>query len=131
MGTFVCVRRPDRRAAGFTLVEVLVALAVLAVVLGATARVFWQGADLTASLRDRTMAMWVAQDRLTLHQVNHDWPDLDVSTGERTLGRWTWYWRESVFSTPEPSLRRIEVEVGRGADGDVLARLVGVLPKPE
>lgn len=129
MAKFVYARFPNRSAPGFTLLEVLVALAVLAIVLAATARVFWQGTDVTAALRDRTLAMWVAQDRLTQHQALRAWPDIDEYTGERVLAGWTWYWRERVSGTPEPLLRRVEIEVSRRPDGEVLARLVGMLRK--
>src|SRR5256886_2548166 len=53
-----------RRAAGFTLVEILVALAVLAIALTATARSLGGALDTTAALRDRTLARWVAEGRL-------------------------------------------------------------------
>ena len=129
MAKFVYARFPDRWASGFTLLEVLVALAVLAIALTATARVFWQGTDVTAALRERTLAMWVAQDRLTRHQALQAWPDVDDSTGERVLAGWTWYWRERVSGTDEPMLRRVEIEVSRRPDGKVLARLIGVLRK--
>lgn len=130
MAKFVYARFPSRSAPGFTLLEVLVALAVLAIVLAATARAIWQGTDITAALRDRTLAMWVAQDRLTQHQAVSAWPDIDEYTGERVLAGWTWYWRERVSGTDEALLRRIEIEVSQRPDGAMLARLVGMLRQP-
>lgn len=119
------------RADGFTLVEVLVALAVLAIALSAVMRVVTQSIDTTAGLRDRTIALGVAQDQLSLHYLQRDWPDPDTTSGIRVQGGREWRWQEQVVSTPMPDFRRVEIEVSDAArEDDVLARLVGFLRKP-
>lgn len=119
-------RRPPK---GFTLVEVLVALAILAIALAAVMRVVAQAIDLTAGLRDRTIALGVAQDQLVLHRLKRDWPDLDTYTGtSEQLGR-TWRWKQRVVSTPIDTFRRIEIDVSNERD-EVMARLIGFLRKP-
>ncbi|GEM_PF-419539 len=113
---------------GFTLVEVLVALAVLAIALAAVMRAMAQAVDTTVSLREHSMALWVAQNRLTEHQMRQDWPAADTIDGEAEMGGEKWYWREQVSTTPEPKIRRIEITVRRTADSkDTRARLVGYL----
>ena len=62
------------RARGFTLVEVLVALAVLAIALAAVMRAMAQAVDTTVSLREHSVALWVAQNRLMEHEMRQDWP---------------------------------------------------------
>src|SRR5205814_721245 len=74
------------RAAGFTLVEILVALAVLAIALTATARSLGGALYTTAALRDRTLARWVAEDRLAEIELRREWPDLDVKEGDADMG---------------------------------------------
>lgn len=115
---------------GFTLVEVLIALAVLAIALAAVMRALGQGIDLSAGLRDRNVALWVAQNRLALHQIQHDWPAQDTTEGTIEMAGREWRWREQVASTPEPALRRIEIEVRAPAGEQVFAHLAGFLARP-
>lgn len=117
-----------RRQRGFTLVEVLVALAVLAIALTAVMRTLAQAIDATATLRERNVALWVAQNRLAEHQMRRDWPTADTRDGDTEFGGKKWFWREQVSTTPEASIRRIEITIRRQADSqDTQARLVGYL----
>lgn len=119
------------RKNGFTLVEVLVALAVLTIALAAVMRALSQGIDTSSNLRDRALAMWVAQNRLVTHQIQKAWPGLDTTEGTTEMAGREWRWREQVLAAPgETDLRQIHIEV-RAAGGDqALARLIGFLPKP-
>jgi general secretion pathway protein I len=116
------------RRHGFTLVEVLVALAVLAIALTAVMRALGQAIDATATLRERHVALWVAQNRLAQHQMGRDWPAAETTDGEAEIAGEKWFWREQVSTTPEASIRRIEITIRRQADSqDMQARLVGYL----
>jgi general secretion pathway protein I len=125
-------RRPFAaiRTTGFTLVEVLVALAVLAVALAAVTHSVSLGIDLSADLRDRNVALWVAQNRLVQHQAQRDFPAPDTTEGTIDMAGRTWRWREQVANTPEQKLRRIEIDVRSKDQDHVLARLVGFLAQP-
>lgn len=101
------------------------ALAVLAIALAAVMRVISQAIDTTGALRDRGIAVGVAQDQLVRHQLLRDWPALDTVRGTREQAGRTWYWQEQVASTPVPQFRRIEVEVRAAPEGQVLGRVVG------
>lgn len=119
-----------RPQGGFTLAEVLVALAVLAIALAAILGVVSQSIQTTIALRDRTLAMWQAQDRLTLHQLLHDWPASDTTTGSTDVNGRTWFWREQVSTTPQADMRRVEIEIRADESKEVLAHLVGYLRRP-
>jgi general secretion pathway protein I len=116
---------------GFTLVEVLVALAVLTIALSAVMRALSQSIDTSAGLRDRTVAMWVAQNRLATHQIERDFPALDTTEGDAEMAGHVWRWREEVKPAPgEPDMRQIYIEVRTDTGPQTLARLVGFLAKP-
>jgi general secretion pathway protein I len=122
---------PARTESGFTLVEVLVALAVLTIALAAVMRALSQSIDTSASLRDHTIAMWVAQNRLTTHQIERIFPALDTTEGDTEMAGRAWHWREQVTPAPgEPDMRQIHIEVRAASGPQTLARLVGFLPKP-
>ena len=124
---------------GFTLLEVLVALAILAISLGAAIKA---GSGYTlnqAYLRDRTFADWIARNQLAEMQLSSDWPSVgqqkdDVEfplSASQDTGR-EWRWVMQVTQTPEEDLRRLDIEVYplNALDGEPLARLSGFLIKP-
>ena len=125
---FPCpMRRPTQ--GGFTLAEVLVALAVLAIAMAAVLGVVSQSVRTTTALRERTEAMWLAQDRLTLHQLQRDWPSPDTTNGVVSVNGREWYWREEVTPSPQVEMRRIAIDIRAAENKESLAHLVGYLRK--
>ena len=117
--------RTDR---GFTLVEILVALAVLTVALAAGMRGIAQSADGATLLKQRTLALWVAQNRLAVAQLASPWPALGLRDGDTEQAGARFNWREMVSGTPNPAFRKIEIVVADPAQPDyALARLTGYL----
>lgn len=119
-------------ARGFTLIEVLVALAILAIALAAASRASAMMANSSAELRQRLLASWVAQNRLAELQARRAWPDAGSHEGEVEQAGLKLTWYETVSATPNQAFRRVEIRVGAaGGDEHALARLTGYLARAE
>ena len=113
---------------GFTLLESLVALAILAIALAAALRASAGSTDHVEAMRTRLLADWVAQDRLALRKVRGDYPDAGSQDGEETQAGMRLLWHEEVSGTPNPAFRRLEITVSSPDDPKhVLRKLVGFL----
>ena len=120
--------RDARVRGGFTLVEILVALAIVAVALAAGMRALAQSADGASSLKARTLALWVAQNRLANAQMADPWPPAGANDGDAVEAGVRFVWRETVTGTPNGAFRKIEIVVAQPDTPDyALARLVGYL----
>ncbi len=116
---------------GFTLVEVLVALAIIAVALMAALRAAGQGTNNVGELRLRLLAGWVAENRLAEHRAREDWLPLGIHSGKERQGGLDFGWREEVIATPNPAFRRVDVRVFDGRDEThALAHLAGFVVHP-
>jgi general secretion pathway protein I len=121
------------RSGGFTLLEVLVALAVLALSMGAIIKGVGGYAGNQAYLRDRTLTTWVARNVLVDQQAKDAWPSVGELKGTTEMGGREWRWIGTVSQTDEEDLRRLDVEV-RPADAEDSAPLTvlsGFLPRPD
>lgn len=122
-----------RHAAGFTLLEVLIALAVLALSMGAAIKAVSDYTSNQAYLRDRTMAMWVARNVLVRFQVDNEWPDVGERKGTEDMGKREWRWLAVISQTEEAELRRLDVKVfslESEDDDSPLSVLSGFLVQP-
>jgi general secretion pathway protein I len=96
---------------GFTLLEVLIALAVLALSMGAVIKAAGDYTSNQAYLRDRTIATWVARNVLVQFQVEKEWPKVGERKGTQEMGNREWRWLGVISQTEEVELRRLDVKV--------------------
>ncbi len=117
-----------RAGRGFTLVESLVALAVVAIALGAGLRAAGVLTDNAQRLQDVVAAQWCADNELTALRLTRSFPgvgDSDFSCEQ--LGR-SYQGRLSTRPTPNPSFRRVDAQVS-DPDGRPLVTLSTVLSR--
>lgn len=113
---------------GFTLIEVLVGMAIIAVTLAAASRAAGHAIETSNEMKRRVIADLVAQNRLEMHKARHDWLAPGKLTGEETQAGISMIWKEAITDTPNPAFRKIEVEVFAAENPDYqLRRLVGFL----
>ncbi len=101
---------------GFTLIEVMVALAVIALGLAAVIKTVTSTTNNTIYLRDKTFAYWVAQNQLAELEVLENSPAKGFTDGEEKLAGLTWYWTRKVDATEDPDTNRVEVSVRKDKD---------------
>jgi general secretion pathway protein I len=113
---------------GFTLLETLVALAILAIALAAVMRATGASTNHTEAMRMRILADWVAQNRLAQHAARGDFLPQGIQNGEETQAGIRLLWKEEVTVTPNPAFHRVEVSVFAPEDSEfALRRLSGFL----
>jgi len=115
---------------GFTLIEVLVALAIAAIALAAVSRSAAVSTASATEIKLRSLAGYVAENRLGELDARRAWPPVGVSEGLERQADLDFPWRVEVFATQHPLLRRVEVQVlDPGDRTHVLRTLVGILPR--
>ncbi len=102
------------RARGFTLVEVLVALMIVALGLAALMVAVSGAARTSGYLRDKTMAQWIAMNRITEVRLNITQFAQNTDTGEVDFGNRKWHYDTRYFDTSVASMKRVVVRVYAG-----------------
>jgi len=111
-----CVEVPVRtRARGFTLIEVLVALVIVAVSMTAAILVVTQRARDGTYLRDKTLAHWIAMNLVTERRLQATAPAVGKSSDGLEYAGVQWRYTIEVKETAVDSMRRLDVRV-RQAD---------------
>ncbi|MGC9456357.1 MAG: type II secretion system minor pseudopilin GspI [Halothiobacillaceae bacterium] len=121
-----------RAASGFTLLEVLVALAVLAIAMAAVIKATGDGARILGGLQGSTMAQVIAVDEMNRLRLSGDWPKIGRRSGQVEFEGSPWAWEREVASTEIPNLRKVTLRIWDDAGGrSGEAVLTAYLREPE
>lgn len=116
---------------GFTLIEVLVAVAIVSIALLSALRVAGGSTNNVGELRARLFAGWVAENVLAQQRARGDWLPIGIQHGTERQGGLPFVWREEIIVTPNASFRRVDIRVfATSEETHVLAHLVGFLARP-
>lgn len=125
------VKRRDDRRTGFTLVEVLVALAIISIALLSALRVAGAGTGSVGELRARLLAGWVAENILAEQRARGEWPSPGIRRGAQMQGGIEFNWREDIIATPNVTFRRVDIRVyATPEEAHALAHLAGFVVNP-
>lgn len=120
-------RASARQSRGFTLIEVIVALVVISLGMLGVIQAVSQTASNTGYLRDKTLAHWVAMNRLTEVRLQKSAPAVTKSSDEVEMAGRHWKWTMNVTQSGVETIRRIDISVRpeEAREGTSLASVTG------
>ena len=117
---------------GFTLIEILIALAILAIALAAAGRATGSATDGARILKQRTLGAWVAQNRLNEEMIKRSFPAVGVQNGEAAQAGQIFTWQQTTSQTENAKFRKVEIKVSaKGDESYLVASLIGYLTDPQ
>jgi general secretion pathway protein I len=115
---------------GFTIVEVMVALAIVAFSLTAIAASMGQMIDTANAMRDRTYASWIAQNKIAEMRLANVVPEVTSTSGEVDYAGTEWAWRAVVSETGVENLFRVDVTVSYAGEDNGVRTVTGFIGEP-
>ncbi|MGI9257480.1 MAG: type II secretion system minor pseudopilin GspI [Gammaproteobacteria bacterium] len=117
-------------ARGFTLLEAMVALAIVALGMMAVNTQLNRYAVTAVFIEEKTLASWIGSNVLTEFSIAPQWPEIDTTEGDVEFAQRDWVWEAEVSETPVENLRRVDIAVALAADPSVVIHRVSGLVEP-
>ena len=124
---------PDssHKSGGFTLIEVLVALAIVTLGMFAVVTQLNRYAMSASYIEQKTLASWIATNTITELSIDSEWAPLGTSELNLEFANRLWRWRAEVTETEIENLRRVDVYVSLSEEPQqIIHRVSGLLEPP-
>jgi general secretion pathway protein I len=108
----------------------MVALAIIALSLTAVAAKMGRMIDTSNSMRERTYASWIAQNKIAELRLANVIPEVTSSSGEIDYANTTWRWRAVVSESGIENLFRVDVAISYETDDAVIRTVTGFIGEP-
>jgi len=112
---------------GFTLLEVMVALLVITIGLGAVIESTGSATWNATYLKQKTIAGWVAQNQIAVYRARRIWNNASSRQGSVEMAGALWRWKMKISKTDDPALRRLDVDVFLDGDDAVKSSMTGFI----
>jgi len=119
-----------RRLGGFTLLEVMVALVIISLALAGVAGSMGQMIDTANTMRDRTYASWIAQNKITEMRLSGVVPEVGETSGEEDYANTTWAWSAEVSETGIENLMKVDVSISYPGVDERVRLVTGFIGEP-
>jgi general secretion pathway protein I len=127
----VSIRANRHAAAGFTLLEAMIALAIVALGMMAVSTQLNRYVMAAVYIEEKTLASWIATNKITELSVASSWPELGDSEEELDFAGRHWQCQIEIAETPVENLRRVDVSVALADDPErVLHKVSGLVEPP-
>jgi general secretion pathway protein I len=103
---------------GFTLIEVLAALIIVSLGMLAVIQAFTQTINNANYLREKTIAHWVAMNKLTEVRLSNTAPPGGETSGDVDMAGTTWHWRMKIDVSLVQGVQRIDIQVAPKSAGE-------------
>lgn len=114
------------------MLEVLVALAIVAISMGAIIKASGSYTSNAGYIKQRTLAQWVAENLASEYRLKNEFPAVGRKQGVVTMADQQWRWQIKISNTDDKRIRRLDIGVSRDdADTDTpVSTLIAFVGKP-
>ena len=111
--------KASKKSLGFTLIEVMLAMAVFSIAGIALLSAATNNARNIGYLEDKMFANWVAANQLVTNNLVAKWPPKNNVKGDVELAGRIWFWQQKVIKTNDKGMRAIVMEIRLKADDEL------------